>query len=153
MKKLILFIMVFAIQSSLAYSLVESNYYDTTILVHSTYDETWNKLIQTMILKNVELNITNKESGLITCKIDLDNKIGKKYVNCTQDNYSNNYVDVVGNLNIIVRNDGDNVKIIIISSFDCSKITKGIGKDSPSKIFVKCKSSGLFEKEIFENIK
>ena len=74
------------------------------------------------------------------------------YIICDSDNYLNNLVDVVANLNIIVRNEDAKVKIIIISSFDCSKVTKGIGKNSPTKKFLDCKSSGLLEKEISEQI-
>ena len=61
MRKLILFIIAFAIQLSLAYSLFESNHYDTTIIVNSTYNETWEKLIEAMTMKNVDLNISDKD--------------------------------------------------------------------------------------------
>jgi len=151
MKKIMIIIIYITLISIPCYSGVNQRYYDTVKVCNDSYDETWDKLMELLVKFDADVELTNKESGLISAKIVFNDDSDKSDIVIDMKNFSH-IKNLTGKFYFLVSKVNGLLKVKILSEFIAVKEIKGIGKASGQTLNISCKSSGKFEKEIFNNL-
>lgn len=116
-----------------------------------SFDATWTKIIDWFGTNNIDIDVLEKDSGIITAgtKFPLDG-----YYDCGEPAFDKYYGTVAGTFNVTAKPEGDGTKVRLNTNFQVTVYTKnGLGQPIGAGIPMRCNSRGTWESEIFEALR
>ena len=126
--------------------------FENTRLYGLEFEAVWDKVVEWFVKSNVPIKSMEKGSGFIATEYDLDVRSYQQYCDCGKSGLYQSLSEPVGNLNVLVRTEGDSVKVTISSSFKSRLTTTDMQGENPTHNTAICTSKGVVERSILDYI-
>ena len=127
---------------------------DKSMAYNKSYDDVWNKLTKWCDSSVVSVKCIDQKTGLISFEFNLNSDMSDKYVDYLVNGKSAFFQHCIGKIYIIVKQQTEKVIVNIDSYYEAEAPQDSIQSKFVTSYLkkVKCQSTGILEKEIFEYI-